>query len=101
MSLLNMKKTYKNFQVFSYVTDDCKYRILYNSHKKLCILTSDCWQDIKSILKLIKQTFELNTVLWVSIKITNDDFSEIAYTFIKQGFNNPYITNLNPALENT
>lgn len=75
------------------------YFIQYNEKREICSLPSDCINHLQSILQSCFSGFPIETSLWICIPISNQNFDDQIQLLSNNGFDHPYVTQVNPQFE--
>lgn len=75
-----------------------KYPISIN--KKICSITSDCFKHLHIILRTLFTELSPEILIWVSVNLKDNNFTEILKKFVENGFNSPHISTINPFKKN-
>lgn len=76
------------------IIDHCY--IMCNNKRKICVLNYDCYKILDDILSALFTGFPSESIIWVKIDLTEQNFSQILDKFISEGFCHPYITSFIP-----
>jgi len=72
------------------------YPLLYSPKKQICIKNPECHHHLPEILESMSVTLPKDAIIWVPIDIAREDFVKVANTFVRNGFENPYINTISP-----
>lgn len=72
------------------------YYIMYNRKRGICIIGSDCENYLPKILLALFSGLPPETLIWVGIELSQQNFTNVLDTFVSNGFNSPYVTTLSP-----
>jgi len=72
------------------------FYILFNENKKICLLSPECTSHLQPILSLLFTSLPPETILWVGLDISNDNFIHTVKSFVSHGFNSPFVTTISP-----
>ena len=72
------------------------FYILFNENKKICLLSPECVSHLQGILSLLFTSLPPETILWVGLDISNDNFIQTVKSFVSHGFNSPFVTTISP-----
>lgn len=75
---------------------DKHYYVMYNDKRKICLMGSECEKDLSAVLNALFSGFSSDTLIWVSLSLDENNFSESVKLFAENGFNSPYVTTLSP-----
>lgn len=88
---ITYNKVYRDDSFFTTDSTD------YSSRKK-----HSGWGSIliDAVLNTISMKFEENILIWLCVDTENNSFEEAANLYIKYGFKNPFLTNVDPSTNN-
>jgi hypothetical protein len=72
------------------------FYILFNENKKICLLSPECISHLQPILSLLFTSLPPETILWVGVDISKDNFIDTVKSFVSHGFNSPFVTTISP-----